>query len=95
MIPCDSHGLQLIMKNMVDPKSSKVPRVKEVFKPALEVVVFFHHSPLEYARMQAKQIEKWGHRNALIASVITRWGTQYNTLLSLHDLLGDHVIPMR
>ncbi|KAJ6041452.1 uncharacterized protein N7446_010660 [Penicillium canescens] len=85
MIPCDSHGLQLIMKDIVDPKSSKVPRAKEVFRSALEVVVFFHHSPLEYARMQAKQIEKWGHRKALIASVITRWGTQYNMLSSLHD----------
>ncbi|KAJ5191061.1 uncharacterized protein N7498_010046 [Penicillium cinerascens] len=85
MIPCDSHGLQLIMKDIVDPKSSKVPRAGEVFKSALAIVVFFHHSPLEYARMQAKQIEKWGQRKALIASVITRWGTQYNMLSSLHD----------
>ena len=85
MIPCDFHGLQLITKDIVDPKSSKVPRAKEVFRSALEVVVFFLHSPLEYARMQAKQIKKWGHRKALIASVITRWGTQYNMLSSLHD----------
>jgi hypothetical protein len=72
MIPCDSHRLQLIMKDVVDSKGSKVPRAGEVFKSALELVVFFHHSPLEYARMQAKQIEKWGYRKALIASVITR-----------------------
>ena len=84
MIPCDSHGLQLIMKDIVDPKASKVPQAKEVFRTALEIVVFFHRSPLEYARMQAKQIEKWGHRKALIASVITRWGTQYDMLVSLH-----------
>ena len=85
MIPCDSHGLQLFMKDIVDPKSSKVPLAGEVFKSALEIVVFFHHSPLEYARMQAKQIEKCGYRKALIASVVARWGTQYNMLSSLHD----------
>ena len=85
MIPCDSHGLQLVMKDIVDSKGSKVPRAGEVFRLALDLVVFFHHSPLEYARMQAKQIEKWGNRKALIASVITRWGTQYNMLSSLHD----------
>lgn len=54
MIPCDSHGLQLIMKDIVDSKGSKVPRAVEVFRLALELAVFFHHSPLEYARMQAK-----------------------------------------
>lgn len=72
MIPCDSHGLQLIIKDIVDPQNSKVPRVGSMFKQALGIVVFFYHSPLEYARMQAKQIEKWGKRKALIASVITR-----------------------
>jgi hypothetical protein len=60
------------MKDIVDPKSSKVPRAKEVFRSAIEVVIFFHHSPLEYARMQAKQIEEWGYREALIALVITQ-----------------------
>lgn len=85
MVPCDSHGLQLIMKDILDPNSSKIPKVKAVFKSALKIVVFFHQSPLEYARMQAKQNEKWGHRKALIASVITRWGTQYSMLTSLFE----------
>jgi hypothetical protein len=58
MIPCDSHGLQLVMKDIVDLKNLKALRAGSVFKQALEIVVFFYYSPLEYVRMQAKQIEK-------------------------------------
>lgn len=53
MIPCGSHGLQLIMKDIVDPKGSNIPRAGKVFRSALELPVFFHHSPLEYARIQS------------------------------------------
>lgn len=72
MVPCDSHGLYLVIKDIVDFKGSKVPRAGEVFSSALDLVVFFHHSPLEYIRIQVKQIKKWGNRKALITSVIAR-----------------------
>lgn len=63
MIPCDSHGLQLIMKDIVDPKSSKVPRAKEVFRSALEIVVFSttHHLSTQgckQSRLRSGAIEK-------------------------------------
>jgi hypothetical protein len=85
MVPCDPHGLQLVIKDILDPKASKVPKAEEICKSALEVVIFFHISPIEYAGMQAKQVEKCGHTKALTASVITRSGTQYNMLTSLSD----------
>lgn len=47
------------------------------------LVSFFHQSPYEYAKLQALQEAHYKKRMALIASVITRWGTQYNLLYSV------------
>lgn len=58
MIPRDSHAPQPVIKDIIDPKTLKISRAKEVFKSTLDIVVFFHHSPLEYVRMQPKWAEK-------------------------------------
>lgn len=86
MIPCDSHGLQLIFKDLLDMKASHSITVKNIFKEASEVVSFFHKSPLRYADLQQIEILKNGKRRALIASVISRWGTQYDLLSSVNEL---------
>lgn len=52
---CDSHSLQLIMMDIVDPKGSKVPRAGEVLRSAIEIVVFFHHSS-EQGRLRSGDI---------------------------------------
>jgi hypothetical protein len=84
MIPCDSHGLQLIFKDLIG-NESRFPMIKNTFKSALQIVTFFHKSPLQYAYLQKLQEEHYSHRKALIASVITRWGSQYNLILSVNN----------
>ncbi|EED14263.1 conserved hypothetical protein [Talaromyces stipitatus ATCC 10500] len=86
MIPCDSHGLQLIFKDLLDMKASKTVTVKQIFKEASEIVSFFHNSPLQYARLQKIHIKHKNRRQVLIASVITRWGSQYNLLSSVFEM---------
>jgi hypothetical protein len=81
-IPCDSHGLQLIFKDLLGQKS-QWPMIKATFKSALEIVSFFHKSPYQYADLQILQEKHYQKRLALIASVITRWGSQYNLIFSV------------
>lgn len=86
MIPCDSHGLQLIFKDLLDMKASQTTTVKHIFKEASDIVSFFRQSPLKYGDLQAIEIIKNGKKKALIASVITRWGTQYDLICSVNEL---------
>ncbi|QGA14809.1 hypothetical protein EYB26_002465 [Talaromyces marneffei] len=86
MIPCDSHGLQLIFKDLLDMKVSQAMTVKHIFKEANDIVTFFHRSPLRYADLQAIEKARNGRKKALIASVITRWGSQYNLINSVNEL---------
>ncbi|MGF7230449.1 hypothetical protein, partial [Arachidicoccus sp.] len=64
-------------------QKSRWPTVKATFKSAVEVVSYFHKSPYQYANLQALQEKHYKKRIALIASVITRWGTQYNLIKSV------------
>lgn len=89
MIPCDSHGLQLIFKDLLDMKASQAMTVKHIFKEANEIVTFFHRSPLRYADLQVIEKARNGKKKALLASVITRWGTQYNLIMSVNELKGS------
>jgi hypothetical protein len=80
-IPCDSHGIQLIFKDLLEGQDNQL--IREVFEGAGTVVSFFHRSPLEYASLRKKQVECYGGPKSLIASCITRWGTQYDLLHSV------------
>lgn len=59
-IHCDSHGIQLVLKDILDLKS-----IKEVFEPAAKVVDYFRHSPKQYAFLRKYQESHYGKHYAL------------------------------
>jgi hypothetical protein len=77
---CDSHGLQLIIKDLL-----KLPTIKEIFEAASAIVGLFRHSSKQYAYLRSEQLKHYGKEKALIASIITRWGTQVNLAKSLEN----------
>jgi hypothetical protein len=64
-IPCDSHGLQLLIKDLLDQ-----PRIAEVMIMAQTIINAFHRAEKQYAILRSKQ-EKL---SALLLAVIIRWG---------------------
>ena len=78
-VPCDSHGLQLLMKHI-----SELSWFKDVFKRAQHVVSYFHKAEKQLALLREEQVAMYnGKTYALTLSVITRWGTQYRLIHSL------------
>jgi hypothetical protein len=73
-IPCDSHGLQLLIKDLLDQ-----PQISEVMKKAYAIVTGFHQAKKQYAILRSKQEQTC----ALLLSVLTRWGTQFTMVKSL------------
>lgn len=77
-IPCDSHSLQLLIKDIVE-----LPRFKATMRLAGRVIQFFNDSGKRYETLRVHQLQLNGRHSALASSVITRWGTQYRMLKSL------------
>lgn len=77
-IPCDSHGLQLLIKDIL-----KLDSCKTTLQEAQCIVKLFKTSPLQHARLRGFQLETYGKHIALILSVLTRWGTQYGLVTSV------------
>jgi len=77
-IPCESHSLQLLVKDLLS-----IPRLKDIHTKAQAIVKAFHKSPLQYARLRECQMECYKTYYALVLSVITRWGTQFRLISSL------------
>jgi hypothetical protein len=76
-IPCDSHGLQLLIKNILE----KIQWFKEVFNIAQGISTKFRSSPKQLSILRKHQQK----RRAFIAAVITRWGTQLAMMASVRD----------
>jgi hypothetical protein len=70
-IPCDSHGIQLLIKDLLD-----LGGIKTVWKQANSIISSFRSSPKQLKYLRIIQKREYGRQKALIASVITRWGTQ-------------------
>jgi len=49
-IPCDSHGIQLLIKDLL-----LLPAFKDILKKAQIIVTVFHHSLLQYAHLREYQ----------------------------------------
>lgn len=77
-IPCDSHGLQLLLKDVVS-----LPVFKAILDQAQKIARAFKKSKLQLARLRAIQLEDYGHHISLCLSVITRWGTQFRLVQSI------------
>ena len=58
--------------------------VSETFTQAGKIITFFHRSPLQFASLREQQIGTYGEERSLLSSVITRWGSQYTMLQSIH-----------
>jgi hypothetical protein len=73
-VPCDSHGLQLLIKDILktEPFASTIAK-------AQTIVSTFHQAKKQYAILRTKQEKPM----AFILSVIIRWGTQYGLALSV------------
>jgi hypothetical protein len=78
-IPCDSHGIQLLIKDLV----TKVPGFDEALKEAQAVAKAFVVSKLQLARLREYQMKHYNEERAFCLSVITRWGTQFRLLQSV------------
>ena len=77
-IPCDSHGLQLLCKDLLT-----IPRFSLTHKKAQIIVKAFKKAPLQYAHLREFQHQIYNQNYTLILSVITQWGTQYRLISSL------------
>jgi hypothetical protein len=73
-IPCDSHGLQLLIKDLLSQLE-----IAEVMKKAQAIVVGFYHAKKQYLILWSKQDQAY----ALLLSVLTQWGTQFIMVKSL------------
>jgi Protein of unknown function (DUF 659)/hAT family C-terminal dimerisation region len=90
-IPCDSHGIQLLIKDLF----TYVLSLKELHDQAQAIVKAFRKATLQYARLRGYQIQRYGKKQSLCLSVITRWGTQYrliNSVLKNKAALQDYAI---
>jgi len=78
-IPCDSHGIQLLVKDLL-----QIPLFQDTLQKAQKIVKAFRHSLLQYARLREFQLQYGDKRHkSLILSVITRWGTQFRLIQSV------------
>ncbi|RDL32500.1 uncharacterized protein BP5553_08956 [Venustampulla echinocandica] len=89
-VPCDSHGLQLIIKDLLDPNKDSNKEVipsalRDFFKLPAKVIAFFASSGKQLALFRDIQRSNTGKVKALIATVPTRWGTQVRQIKSILD----------
>jgi len=79
-IPCDSHGLQLVIKDLIDPGKDEyrctIPsKIREFCKEYTSIISFFSGAPKQLGYLRDKQ-KKVSKVVALVAAGNTRWGTQ-------------------
>ncbi|EXM12783.1 hypothetical protein FOTG_17444 [Fusarium oxysporum f. sp. vasinfectum 25433] len=79
-ILCDSHGLQLLIKDIVESK-----RWMPIFGKVTFLIAFFNKAKLQLSRLRIHQQECYGQRKAFITAAITRWGTQLAAVKSVFD----------
>ena len=90
---CDFHGIQLFIKKILE-----LPAYSPGFKKTQSIAASFSHSRLQLAILQEKQAAQYGRNYAIILSVITRWGSQYNLIKSLirsKDALKAYAVDSR
>jgi hypothetical protein len=78
MVPCDSHGLQLLIKDILQR-----PDIKDIWGIATAVVNRLRNSRKQYAFLKEEQRKLYGKEKALLGTVITRWGLQVAMLESI------------
>ena len=77
-VGCDSHGLQLLLKDIL-----KKPFIAKALKKAQRIAVSFLASPKELSILWDYMEQAYGKRRALILSCPTRWGTTVGLLTAI------------
>lgn len=77
-VPCDSHGLQLLIKDIVN-----LHPFDKTMKEANMIVTHFRCAHKQLALLRHYQRETYGQEYALTLACETRWGTQHNVLSHL------------
>jgi Protein of unknown function (DUF 659) len=77
-VPCDSHGLQLLIQDIL-----LRPGVKIHWDEASGLVAAFKKAPKQYHYLQIEQERRYKKRRSVIVAGGTRWGTQVGMLQSL------------
>jgi len=93
LVPCDSHGLQLLIKDVLG-----IPHYKVIQSQIILVINTFCRSPLQLSILSEKQNACYGKTSALVLAVITCWGTQARGIESIYKneeafkayVLDDH-----
>jgi len=78
-VPCDSHGLQLLIKDVLG-----IPYYKVIQSQIMLVINTFRRSPLQLSILCEKQNAFYGKTSALVLAVITHWGTQAHAIESIY-----------
>jgi hypothetical protein len=80
MVPCDSHGSQLIFKDFIEGKYADGRRyyIALFWEDLNAIVNHFHANKIEYAILRQLQRSISGQTRSLLQSGLTRWGTQIN-----------------
>ena len=79
-LPCDSHGLQLLVKDLLE-----LPCYREIHNKVQTIVKAFVNAPLQLSCLRQCQLQLYGRKKALVLSVITRWGTNYRQAESVYE----------
>ena len=95
-IPCDSHGIQLLIKDILTSKTI-ASWLNETFKNAQKIATFFSNAKKQLAFLRQHQKRLYNSFKSFVIAGETRWGTQYNMLSSvmrskdaLRDFAEDH-----
>ena len=78
--PCDSYGLQLLIKDILQR-----PGIKKTWQLAANIVTGFKAASKQYAYLRVEQEKEYGKRKPMIVTCDTRWGTQYGMVKSLNN----------
>lgn len=88
-VPCNSHGLQLAIKDLLENhKKRLLTQVQQCHQIAIRICRLFRTAPTLLAILREEQITAYSKKITLVVSVITRWGSQFGLLQSVHANLA-------
>jgi hypothetical protein len=84
-VPCDSHGLQLVIKDLIDPgkdedKSAIPSDIRDFWTSASSIRTHFAKALKQLGLLRSKMILIHGKKRSLLAAGLTRWGTHVRIL---------------
>lgn len=78
-VPCDSHGLQLLIKDILETEF-----FCHIHAAVALIISSFRSAPKQLALLRTKQIAIYRKKMSLILPVITRWGTEAASIISVY-----------